>query len=36
MSRAALAKSAEFTWERSIDTLECILAEAIAQGPRPR
>ena len=32
MSRAALAKSAEFTWDRSIDTLECILREAIAQG----
>ncbi len=30
MSRAALAKSAEFTWDRSIDTLEGILAEAVA------
>ena len=28
MSRAALAKSAEFTWDRSIDTLERILADA--------
>ncbi len=36
MGRAALAKSAEFTWDRSIDRLECILAEAIARGPRPR
>jgi len=34
MSRAALAKSSEFTWDRSIDRLECILREAIAQGPR--
>jgi len=30
MSHAALAKSAEFTWDRSIDTLECILREAIS------
>jgi D-inositol-3-phosphate glycosyltransferase len=30
MGRAALAKSAEFTWDRSIDTLERILTEAIA------
>jgi glycosyltransferase involved in cell wall biosynthesis len=30
MSRAALAKSAKFTWDRSIDTLECVLREAIA------
>ena len=34
MSRAALAKSAEFTWDRSIDTLECILGEAIAAKRR--
>jgi D-inositol-3-phosphate glycosyltransferase len=31
MSRAALAKSAEFTWDRSIDTLESILGESIAR-----
>ena len=30
MSRAALAKSTEFTWDRSIDTLEQILGEAVA------
>jgi glycosyltransferase involved in cell wall biosynthesis len=30
MSRAALAKSTEFTWDRSIDVLEAILADAIA------
>jgi len=30
MSRAALAKSAEFTWDRSIDTFERILQEAVA------
>ena len=36
MSRAALAKSAKFTWDRSIDTLECILGEAIAQHGRSR
>jgi glycosyltransferase involved in cell wall biosynthesis len=34
MSRAALAKSAKFTWDRSIDTLECILGEAIARHGR--
>ena len=34
MSRAALAKSSEFTWDRSIDRLECILEEAIEQGAR--
>jgi glycosyltransferase involved in cell wall biosynthesis len=31
MGRAALAKSAGFTWDRSIDTLECILTDAVAQ-----
>lgn len=31
MSRAALAKSSEFTWERSIDALEGILEASIAQ-----
>lgn len=31
MSRAALAKSSDFTWDRSIDTLECILSDAIAK-----
>ncbi len=30
MSRAALGKSAGFTWDRSIDTLEQILGEAVA------
>ena len=30
MSRAALAKSAAFTWDRSIDTLEGILHAAVA------
>ena len=30
MSGAALAKSSHFTWDRSIDTLECILSDAIA------
>jgi glycosyltransferase involved in cell wall biosynthesis len=34
MSRAALEKSAGFTWERSIDRLECILREVIADGRR--
>jgi glycosyltransferase involved in cell wall biosynthesis len=36
MSRAALAKSAEYTWERSIDTLECVLSEAAHKGARDR
>ncbi len=31
MSRAALDKSAEFTWDRSIDILERVLIEAIEQ-----
>jgi glycosyltransferase involved in cell wall biosynthesis len=31
MGRAALAKSAGFTWDRSIDTLERILSDAIAK-----
>jgi len=30
MSRAAYAKSSEFTWDRSIDILERVLAEAVA------
>jgi D-inositol-3-phosphate glycosyltransferase len=30
MSGAALAKASDFTWDRSIDTLECILSDAIA------
>ena len=30
MSCAALAKSADFTWDRSIDTLEHILHDAVA------
>ena len=34
MSAAARAKSAELTWDRSIDTLEQILVEAIAAGRR--
>jgi hypothetical protein len=33
MSRAALDKSAEFTWDRSIDVLERVLTEAVEQGP---
>jgi glycosyltransferase involved in cell wall biosynthesis len=36
MSRAALAQSAKFTWDRSIDTLEGILTEAVAQHGRAR
>jgi glycosyltransferase involved in cell wall biosynthesis len=35
MSRAALARSASFTWDRSIDTLERVLKEAVAEGRRP-
>jgi glycosyltransferase involved in cell wall biosynthesis len=31
MGRAALAKSAEFTWDRSIDALERILVETVAE-----
>jgi glycosyltransferase involved in cell wall biosynthesis len=34
MSRAALEKSAEFTWDRSIDVLERVLTEAVEQGRR--
>jgi D-inositol-3-phosphate glycosyltransferase len=34
MSAAALRRSAGFTWERSIDTLETVLKEAVAAGPR--
>jgi hypothetical protein len=30
MSRAAYAKSSEFTWDRSIDILERVLREAVA------
>jgi phosphatidylinositol alpha-1,6-mannosyltransferase len=32
MSRAALDKSAAFTWDRSIDVLERVLGEAVEQG----
>ena len=35
MGDAALAKSCEFTWDRSIDSLERILQAAVASGPRP-
>ena len=35
MGQAALAKSCEFTWDRSIDRLERILEAAVAAGPRP-
>jgi glycosyltransferase involved in cell wall biosynthesis len=34
MSRAALDKSAEFTWDRSIDILERVLAVAVVQHGR--
>jgi len=34
MGRAALAKSAELTWERSIDTLESILYDAVERSAR--
>jgi glycosyltransferase involved in cell wall biosynthesis len=34
MARAALARSASFTWDRSIDTLERVLEEAAADGRR--
>ena len=34
MNRAALARSALFSWDRSIDTLESVLKEAVAQGRR--
>jgi phosphatidylinositol alpha-1,6-mannosyltransferase len=34
MGRAALARSASFTWDRSIDTLERVLKEAAAEGRR--
>src|SRR5262249_3318752 len=34
MSRAAYAKSSEFTWDRSIDVLERELGEAVANGAR--
>jgi glycosyltransferase involved in cell wall biosynthesis len=36
MSRAAYDKSAEFTWDRSIDVLEQVLAEAVERGPDAR
>ena len=36
MSRAALDKSAAFTWDRSIDVLERVLAEAVEQGADAR
>jgi phosphatidylinositol alpha 1,6-mannosyltransferase len=36
MSDAALARSAGFTWDRSIDTLEGVLKEAVAEGPTGR
>jgi len=32
MSRAAFDKSAEFTWDRSIDVLESVLTEAVEAG----
>ena len=32
MSRAAYAKSSEFTWDRSIDILERVLGEAVASA----
>jgi hypothetical protein len=32
MGAAALARSAEFTWDRSIDTFEGVLKEAVAEG----
>ncbi len=32
MSRAALEKSAEFTWDRSVDILEAVLTDAVEQG----
>jgi glycosyltransferase involved in cell wall biosynthesis len=32
MGRAALTRSASFTWDRSIDTLERVLKEAAAEG----
>jgi glycosyltransferase involved in cell wall biosynthesis len=35
MSRAAYAKSSEFTWDRSIDILERVLEEAVADPARP-
>jgi glycosyltransferase involved in cell wall biosynthesis len=35
MGRAALTRSASFTWDRSIDTLERVLKEAAAEGRRP-
>ena len=34
MGRAALRRSAGFTWDRSIDTLERVLKEAVAEGRR--
>jgi glycosyltransferase involved in cell wall biosynthesis len=34
MGRAALERSAGFTWDRSIDTLEQVLKEAVAEGRR--
>lgn len=34
MGGAALARSASFTWDRSIDTLERVLKEAVAEGRR--
>ena len=34
MGRAALARSASFTWDRSIDKLEYELSKAVAEGPR--
>jgi glycosyltransferase involved in cell wall biosynthesis len=34
MGRAALTRSASFTWDRSIDTLERVLKEAAAEGRR--
>jgi glycosyltransferase involved in cell wall biosynthesis len=36
MGSAALARSASFTWDRSIDTLERVLQEAVAEGRRSR
>jgi glycosyltransferase involved in cell wall biosynthesis len=35
MGRAARVRSASFTWDRSIDLLERVLNEAVAEGSRP-
>jgi phosphatidylinositol alpha-1,6-mannosyltransferase len=36
MGRAALAKSLQFTWERSVDILERVLREAVAESRQRR